>query len=466
MKRRLLNSFAVGASIIPATLISCGTNTTSPKVANPTINEDTQAPVIKAYVPGELMPGVKYDVETYDIIKKEQLKFNVTIDAKGSVTLENDWMRFYVPADAVAIIGGVENIKEIFTAVIDNSTVTNIAKMNKFQFQFQTSQYSVHASGALNHDQIANVFLYDSYKQKKPEELLSYLTAVIIHEKNMMEIRYPVSVDNQKIYEAGILKSRWNDFVQDPDLPEAFKKALQQLELLNLPTSPSSVSGVLDSFTDYWTNSKSSNIFTFFYDIGDLMTASVWAGSGPYFEFITRLESMYTLKFSDDLKFAPYNGDARQLAAVLGYSFFARNEEEQSVKIIRSILKHFNLFGQKATAGIQVEKRSSGDYKTNVWFYSIASPDTNSFEKMRVTNTDTGKYLEMPIKHKQVPIGFNKNPFTPYEYKYVADSAYGNENNDKTKVLNVEKEKLKVEVFDNSGNKVDDSKINKVVLEE
>lgn len=120
---------------------------------------------------------------------------------------------------------------------------------------------------------------------------------------------------------------------------------------------------------------------------------------------------------------------------VLDYDFHSENEPLQSFYIMKATYHTWYNLANKNGLRIYFEDHKDSFVSSSINFTSFGSLATKNLQTLQILNGRTGEMftdnfghkLEFKINHKRYPLGFSKNPFTDYEYKYVADGGWVNE---------------------------------------
>lgn len=206
------------------------------------------------------------------------------------------------------------------------------------------------------------------------------------------------------------------------------------------------------SQNDWWSNILTlihSNINMANFDT-NLPNKSGYDGLANYLkskqgeEIITRLQSAYTTIYnSDEIYYYELNW-------VLGTAIFSNNPI-RTFEIMK--IWFHEVMGVNNVHGLSFDTFDQHHQKSpRIRFESVGLDDTSKIDKVVIYSN--GKQIdELKVNHERVALGFNRDPFTDFEYKYVTDSAYATKDITTTPSGNIT-----FDLIDFNGNKLDNSR--------
>lgn len=238
----------------------------------------------------------------------------------------------------------------------------------------------------------------------------------------------------------------WKTLVQELPKNHPWRNLVNAFRYNNSPTIPWT-KNITNTPSDLSSWSKTENIYA--NQINDIYAeqrekefnfhGSPAGSNGDIIEMVGRVIALYAQKFTNNAKNGGENywwSTLSPIAHILNYNFFDENDPLQSYNIMKAIYHVWYGLGGKSGLHLNIFKDKNRQLALNqIRFKSFGNAHTDKVDKLIIFDNKTnkvvvgkdGKPAEFKINHKRYPLGFNKNPFTDYEYKYVAPGAWVNE---------------------------------------
>lgn len=167
-------------------------------------------------------------------------------------------------------------------------------------------------------------------------------------------------------------------------------------------------------------------------------------------ELMTRMQLLYTTNFVDSFSsILPYEFGLSNIAdfvSLSSYDFFNGSQGLQSYDWMKSVLK--NLYEFDGTLHFDYHGVRNGE---DIWMNGAGDQKLKNIVKGKIEWKD-GTEDNLIFEHKEVPIGFYKNPFNAsFDYTYVVDSIYMKQINVKN---NLGDEVKEIKFFDVNGSEL------------
>lgn len=400
----------------------------------------------KVEVPAELFPGIKQDPEEYDRLKNDP--FVISTDSSNRTIAKNNFVTFAYEDDVKQKLEAkgksIQDWSTYFFKTFASSPTANLQEesgdTHNVYFDNTNHINSHNASGLTRVGNIGIVFMYDKFltmseaNQVFPKEYSQFEFGATFAKSKPLPNEHTAMKYAKDIYN-GVL----ND-LEDSETKAILTGALT-FETDKIIVSPwSSNPGVSYQGITSWTKNTSHDWKDFATNLNSYT---------PYMEdpFLNVqpddsvvLETLGHLIFANSLQLENYSGIEKSASFILhmqiltnmlhGYNLFDENKPKQSFDIMKSILHNEFDLAAKSGLSLSLGKDGNGNLFINkVFFKSFGSEYTNDLKEVQIIDKATGNLLKtMPITHKNYPIGFSKNIFNDYEYKYVAPGAYAIDN--------------------------------------
>lgn len=145
-------------------------------------------------------------------------------------------------------------------------------------------------------------------------------------------------------------------------------------------------------------------------------------------ELITRMQLLYTTNFTNSFSsILPFEFGLANIAdfvSITHYDFFNGDDGLQSYNWMKSVMT--NLYEFDSTLHFDYHGVKHGE---DIWMNGSGDPKFKDLAKGQIEWKD-GSKDDLTFEHKQIPIGFYKNPFNDsFDYTYVVDSIYMKQTN-------------------------------------
>lgn len=418
--------------------------------------------MVKAEVPNEIFPGVKNNPKEFDSLKEKMMTFTTKkYDAYGDYILENEFYKFYFLKSWMDDyhLHDEGMMEEIVKQIVKFSNIDAISKFSeKINVQFISADLNFQAGTYLP----VNKSITVKFDPKivdfggSLEWKNKFFVAVAIHEighyqtlnQNSEIVDYtPLMKVNKTLIEEA------KDFLDDAGFDDETKAKF----LIDGP--PTNLNRHLSLFGPSeenirWGLSK-AGILGHDISVGiDGLSEGAGSLNSLIAETITRINVAYIAPIYKNDTSKKVNDNVLDITKALNYNFFDPNDSLQSFNIMKSLLKNFYRFGDKPR--VWLESKTPGLLQ-NVKFYVGGSDKADKWNKVIVTDKSGNEVTNFEIQHERYPIGFNKNPFNDYEYKYVAPMSYGQAGTLQNKPTMNDISDFDIKIIDNDGNVVPSS---------
>lgn len=420
-----------------ATVISCGASQ-KPEEWHKQLFTPRE---VKVEVPDELFPGVKQDPIKFDEIKNKLLSFTESYDQDGNYILENDDVIFKFDKDAFGAdkIPDIDLAKEIFKAsmqqinsittdfFLNNNNSFNTKKIVEFVNRIPQSS-ALGLTGGLKARISVSLVRSNGYYINDLDILKLALADITTHEfVHMQENDLLLNLQKyDEYYWINRFKGEINGFANN-------EMQKWTAGLLDDNSVRNSLSHLMQSRLDNAaTLARDVNTIRPLDFMGEKGSDSFWEPSSQSFEG-SLVGADETSKHLEMEFFAYLNSTFTQNILK---NKFSDNQQKEIIKTLTSVpqtfgLNFFNITKPRQAYDVMkpfveeiynVSKKPLVQFAGSQLFINgVGFPQLDTLDHYKVFFNGKEVISHKFVK-KDVAIGFNRNPFTPNEYKYVTKS--------------------------------------------
>lgn len=509
-------------AFLPISLVSCGAKKAEHSPVENANSKDEYVSEVqwsgykKAEIPNELFPFVKFDPIEFDAIKKAQTTFAKKYDSDNNLILSNDYVEFHFMNTVLnSILKTDEEAIILATKAMEQVNLTTLRHFFKNPLVIGVSNIIRHRSQGVYFDNgnTVDITLAKSLDKWNLEETAYTVNHEIGHFETMSNFNSTSPI--AKYFSESDFNRKFDSFLKDLNnkyLYERFNNIDVENSLLSHKKSEWELRSEKNSkfasasferniqanrervdcikFSNWaWNQVFAKDFLTKIYNWFPLekfnflknLNPSVYTSWDVYMnsdssfllpEFITRFQLTQTQLVDPDVLFEKdqsMEGVGEKLSKVFmnqneamslsGMNLHDENDGLQSYRFMKSIFKNFYGVGNVNSISFERDK----DVISQAFFNSIGSEKTSDISKIVISDKANNISIVKKVNHERVALGFNRNPFTPYEYKYVADAAYTSifdDDIDHDLLTKIEPKNLSVDLIDNNGQIINDPNLN------
>lgn len=430
---------------------------------------------VKYIVPKEMYPGVVNDPEEYDKLKNTPWKvwgpIKISEPGPKSYFATNGYITFEFEEDYVKFIKdhgySIESFsKKIFEPLSLSPDIELFTWEAQVKFIYKENASDMKALG-LTWDYRHQINIFGTNDRTIFPEYFDFLGSTLLKEysqvcgRGAMPKSIPLSPFPKNVTKL------WNEMLNELPSEHYLKVFKDKIgETYPWTAKPTNIPSDFDSWSKKQ-NPSANNILKIYNShevYNENFHGSEGRNEGNVVELVGRMFKIYAgslirnamsyYQTLTDLMLLSVTYDAP--VHVLNYNFFDRNDLLQSFHIMKAIYHSWYNLANKN--GLRIDFGG----EDRIRFTSFGAQYTKNMKILRIIDKTTNatlldrkdNKLEFKIQHKRYPLGFNRNPFTPYEYKYVADGAYVNVGNMKFKMSDEQYKNVGFEIIDDKGNKI------------
>lgn len=472
----------------------------------------------KEVIPNELFPHVKFDPSGFDAIKKAQTTFIKEHDKDNNLVLTNNYVRFIFQKHLLgtelkeeddAIPFAVKAMQQInmttlrhffkspFDIVI--SSLKNVAKGHAGFFSPNSNFIAVESFRGGKEDRNLQRWSLENFALTVNHEIGHFETMTNFNYKSMLA-RYYLEPDFTRKFDSFIRdlnnellislfyrmepnhsstlfsKSEWELRMEKNGL---FYNRLRKQEAYDLHAKDTmnlewdkSWAGLFFKTLHNWFPVEKFDLLSHLNPSIDTFLSDYALDDGFLAELITRLQITQTqcvdpntiYETANDLEYTNEKiprifSNQNEAMTAFRMNLHDENDGLQPYWLMKSIFKNF--YGVNNVNSIAFERKNNKISKA--FFNSIGNEFSAEVSEILIKDKISKISLTKKVNQERVALGFNRNPFTPYEYKYVADAAYASifDTDEESAILaRIEPKNLIVNLIDRNGKIINDPNLN------